>query len=42
MHFHTLSDHLVDGVRYPMAMHIVNYRAALYEGDHLHYVVIGV
>ena len=42
MHFHTLSDHLVDGVRYPMAMHIVNYRTALYEGDHLHYVVIGV
>jgi len=41
MHFYTLSDHLVDGVRYPMEMHIVNYRAPLYEGDHLHYVVIG-
>jgi len=42
MHFHTSSDHLVDGVGYPMEMHIVNYRAPLYEGDHPHYVVIDV
>jgi len=42
MHFHTPSEHLVDGVTYPMEMHIVNYRAPLYEGDHPHYLVIGV
>jgi carbonic anhydrase len=42
MHFHTPSEHLVDGVTYPMEMHIVNYHAPLYEGDHPHYLVIGV
>ncbi|MBE0435574.1 MAG: carbonic anhydrase family protein [Methylomicrobium sp.] len=42
LHFHTPSEHLLDGVTYPMEMHIVNYTPPLDETDIPHYLVIGV
>lgn len=42
LHFHTPSEHLIDGVTYPMSMHIVN-RLTSDAGDGLtHYLVIAV
>ncbi len=42
MHFHTPSEHLVDGMTFPMEMHIVNYNAPTDENDKPHYLVIAV
>lgn len=42
MHFHTPSEHLIDGMTFPMEMHIVNYIAPETKNDTPHYLVIGV
>ncbi|MBE0469456.1 MAG: carbonic anhydrase family protein [Methyloprofundus sp.] len=42
MHFHTPSEHLIDGVTYPMEMHIVTNIPAKNNADKPHYLVIGV
>ncbi|WP_404360978.1 carbonic anhydrase family protein [Methylotuvimicrobium sp. KM1] len=42
LHFHTPSEHLLDGVTFPMEMHIVNYAPPFDETDMPHYLVIGV
>ena len=40
LHFHTPSEHLVDGVTYPMEMHVVNIMPPQDEDDTPHYLVI--
>ena len=40
MHFHTPSEHLIDGVTYPMEMHIVNQRIDQKEEGKAEYLVI--
>ena len=42
MHFHTPSEHLVDGMTFPMELHVVNYIPPHYENDTPHYLVIAV
>lgn len=42
MHFHTPSEHLVDGMTFPMELHIVNYIPPATKNDMPHYLVIGV
>jgi carbonic anhydrase len=42
MHFHTPSEHLIDGMTFPMEMHIVNYVPPATENDTPHYLVIAV
>mgnify|MGYP000031646882 FL=1 len=42
MHFHTPSEHLIDGVTYPMEMHIVTNIAPENSTDKPRYLVIGV
>lgn len=39
LHFHTPSEHLVDGVTYPMEMHLVNIRQGTLESDTPEYLV---
>ncbi|MEJ2593760.1 MAG: carbonic anhydrase family protein [bacterium] len=40
-HFHTPSEHLIDGMTFPMEMHIVNRLQGQSEGDTPSYLVIG-
>lgn len=40
-HFHTPSEHLVDGVTYPMEMHVVNTLQGQAENEEKEYLVIG-
>ena len=40
-HFHTPSEHLVDGMTFPMEMHVVNRLQGQEEGDVPSYLVIG-
>ncbi|GAW85661.1 carbonic anhydrase [Bathymodiolus platifrons methanotrophic gill symbiont] len=40
MHFHTPSEHLIDGMTFPMELHIVNQVPPLNESDTPHYLVI--
>lgn len=42
MHFHTPSEHLLDGVTYPMEMHMVHTLQGQKEGETPQYLVIGV
>jgi len=42
MHFHTPSEHLIDGMTFPMEMHIVTNIPAKNNTDTPHYLVIGV
>lgn len=42
MHFHTPSEHLIDGMTFPMELHIVNYAPPVNENDKPHYLVISV
>lgn len=42
MHFHTPSEHLIDGVTFPMEMHIVTNIPAKSANDMPHYLVIAV
>jgi len=42
MHFHTPSEHLIDGMTFPMEMHIVNYHQPENASDTPHYLVIAV
>ena len=42
MHFHTPSEHLIDGMTFPMELHIVNYLAPKNKNDTPHYLVIAV
>jgi carbonic anhydrase len=42
LHFHTPSEHLIDGVTYPLEMHMVNLRADSSNPDQLSYVVLSV
>ncbi len=39
-HFHTPSEHLIDGVTYPMEMHLVNQLVNQKEGEIIEYLVI--
>ncbi|MBB3698750.1 carbonic anhydrase family protein [Flammeovirga yaeyamensis] len=41
LHFHTPSEHQIDGITYPMEMHMVNVLAND-ESDKPHYLVIGI
>lgn len=41
-HFHTPSEHLIDGVTYPMEMHIVNVLKDSNETNQPQYLVIGL
>lgn len=41
-HFHTPSEHLVDGVVYPMEMHMVNTLKGQKEGEETEFLVVGV
>jgi carbonic anhydrase len=41
-HFHTPSEHLIDGITYPMEMHIVNCMPTPNKTDTPQYLVIGV
>jgi carbonic anhydrase len=40
MHFHTPSEHLIDGVTFPMELHIVNQLIGQKEGEKAEYLVI--
>lgn len=40
LHFHTPSEHLIDGMTYPMEMHVVNTLISQKEGDTPEYLVI--
>jgi carbonic anhydrase len=40
MHFHTPSEHLIDGMTFPMELHIVNQVPPVNQGDTPHYLVI--
>lgn len=40
LHFHTPSEHLIDGITYPMEMHVVNVRAGKNESDNPEYLVV--
>jgi carbonic anhydrase len=40
LHFHTPSEHQIDGITYPMEMHIVNVMNTKEEGEPPHYLVI--
>ena len=42
LHFHTPSEHLVDGVTYPMSMHIVNRMTEEHSDGRPHYLVIAI
>ncbi|GAB4362457.1 MAG: hypothetical protein Kow0060_18670 [Methylohalobius crimeensis] len=42
LHFHTPSEHLIDGVTFPMEMHIVSYLPPKAEEELPHYLVIAV
>ncbi len=42
MHFHTPSEHLIDGMTFPMEMHIVNYAPPATKNGIPHYLVIAV
>jgi len=42
MHFHTPSEHLIDGMTYPMELHIVNTLPKKTPSDTTEYLVIGV
>ncbi len=42
LHFHTPSEHLVDGIQYPMEMHMVNTLQGQKEGETPQYLVIGI
>lgn len=42
MHFHTPSEHLIDGMTFPMELHIVNYLPRENQYDTPHYLVISV
>jgi carbonic anhydrase len=42
IHFHTPSEHLIDGITFPMEMHIVTNVPAKDENDSSHYLVIAV
>lgn len=42
LHFHTPSEHQVDGVTYPMSMHIVNRMRAGHSDGRPHYLVIAI
>lgn len=42
LHFHTSSEHLLDGVQYPMEIHMVNTLQGQKEGETPEYLVIGV
>ena len=42
MHFHTPSEHLIDGMTFPMEMHIVNSIPAQNENDVPRYLVIAI
>ena len=41
-HFHTPSEHMIDGITYPMEMHIVNVLKDSDEKKNPHYLVIGL
>ena len=40
MHFHTPSEHLIDGITYPMEMHVVNTLKDQQEGETTEYLVL--
>ena len=40
LHFHTPSEHLIDGVTYPMEMHVVNIMPGKKEGETPEYLVM--
>ncbi|WP_428356236.1 carbonic anhydrase family protein [Methyloprofundus sp.] len=42
MHFHTPSEHLIDGMTFPMELHIVNQVPPVNQDDTPHYLVIAV
>ncbi len=42
MHFHTPSEHLIDGITYPMELHIVNTMQNQSPEETTEYLVIGV
>jgi len=42
LHFHTPSEHLIDGITYPMEMHIVNTIANQKEGEEPQYLVLSL
>ena len=42
MHFHTPSEHLIDGMTFPMEMHIVNKVPPVNKEDTPHYLVVAV
>ncbi|MFT5890517.1 MAG: carbonic anhydrase [Dokdonia sp.] len=42
LHFHTPSEHLLDGVRYPMEMHMVNTLQGQKEGETPQFLVISI
>lgn len=42
MHFHTPSEHLIDGITFPMEMHIVTQKSSRGKNDTPRYLVIGI
>ena len=42
LHFHTPSEHLVDGITYPMEMHLVHSRPGLSSNDPPNYLVVAL
>ncbi|MDN5204781.1 carbonic anhydrase family protein [Fulvivirgaceae bacterium BMA10] len=42
LHFHTPSEHLIDGITYPMEMHIVHTLHDQKEGEDPRYLVVGI